>query len=501
MSDYLSTASVMAERPTEFPPRDLWIGGQWRPAANNATYTTRNPVDDSPITEIAHADAADVDAAVQAARHAYETSGWRQMGGAERGRILFAAADAIAADAEYLTQLETLEVGKLYRDGLHGDIPAALATFRYYAGFADKLYGSTVELPDYAGRHRLNFTIREPLGVVGCITPWNNPIVVAGWKVAPALAAGNAVVIKPPEDAALSILRLAEILDAAGVPPGIFNVVTGEGETTGAALAAHPGLDKLSFTGSPEVGALMQHHAEGAAGGQFRKVTLELGGKNPQIVFADANLDGAMPFIAVGNFLHQGQVCAAGTRVYVHDSLVDQVVERLAEHAKGITLGDPFDGSVSMGPVINESAMTKITGYLEGAQSDGAKLITGGGRVDREGWFVEPTVYIGEQHQRIAREEIFGPVATVIPFSTPDEAIALANDTHYGLNAIVYTESLHLAHRAARELQVGNVWVNAFGIPDMTTPWGGRGGSGLGRELGPQGIEAYTEEKTVQMMF
>jgi betaine-aldehyde dehydrogenase len=500
-SDYLSTDVVVADRPTEFPPRDLWIGGEWRPASGGSTYVTRNPVDDTEITEIAHASAADVDAAVTAARHAYETSGWRQMGGTERGRILFAAADAIAKDAEYLTALETLEVGKLYRDGLYGDIPAALATFRYYAGFADKLYGSTVELPDYAGRHRLNYTLREPLGVVGAISPWNNPIVVAGWKIAPALAAGNSVVIKPPEDAAMSILRLAELLHEAGVPAGVFNIVTGEGETTGAALANHPGLDKLTFTGSPEVGALLSLHAQGPAGAQFRKVTLELGGKNPQIVFPDANLDGAMPFVAVGNFLHQGQVCAAGTRVYVHDSLVDDVCERLAAHAEGIVLGDPFVDGVSMGPVINEAALSKITGYLDGAEAEGATLVTGGKRADRDGWFVEPTVYRGAQNQRIAREEIFGPVATVIPFSTTDEALALANDTHYGLNAIVYTESLHTAQRAARELNVGNVWINAFGIPDMTTPWGGRAGSGLGRELGPQGIEAYTEEKTVQMMF
>jgi acyl-CoA reductase-like NAD-dependent aldehyde dehydrogenase len=479
------------------PSRDLFIGGEWRPAAGGATYTSRNPVDDSPITDIADAQPEDVDAAVAAAQHAFDHSGWVEMGGAERGRILYAAADAIAADAENISALETLEVGKLYRDGLMGDLPATLATFRYYAGAADKLLGSTVQLPDYAGRHRLNYTLREPLGVVGAITPWNNPIVVAGWKIAPALAAGNSIVVKPPEDAALSLLRLAEILAEVGVPAGVFNVIPGIGEVAGAALAQHPGLAKLSFTGSPEVGATMSNHA----GGQFRKVTLELGGKNPQIVFPDADLDGAMPFIAVGNFLHQGQVCAAGTRVYAHESLVDEVVDRLADHAKQITLGDPFDETVGMGPVINETALTKIMGYVDSGSSEGASLITGGHRADREGWFVEPTVFVGQQHQRIAREEIFGPVATVIPFSTTDEAFALANDTHFGLNAIVYTESLNLAQRAARELKVGNVWINAFGIPDMTTPWGGRAGSGLGRELGAAGIESYTEEKTVQMMF
>lgn len=485
------------QAPTTLPPRELFIGGSWRPASDGSTFTTYNPVTEQPIAEIAAAQPDDVDAAVRAAQHAFDTSGWAQMGGAERGRILFRAADLIEADAEYLSALETLEVGKLYRDGIFGDLPATLATFRYYAGFADKLTGSTVQLPDYAGRHRLNYTIREPLGVIGAITPWNNPIVVAGWKIAPALAAGNAIVVKPPEDASLSLLRLAEILAEAGVPDGIFNVVPGLGEVAGAALAAHPGLAKLSFTGSPEVGALMSNHS----GGQFRKVTLELGGKNPQIVFADADLDGAMPFIAAGNFLHQGQVCAAGTRVYVHDTLVDDVVQRLTDHARQIVLGDPFDDAVGMGPVVNAVQRDRIGSYLDIGVSEGAELITGGSVVDGTGYFVEPTVFVGRQEHRIAREEIFGPVATIIPFSSHDEVLALANDSHFGLNAIIYTEDLHTAQTTARDLRVGNVWINAFGIPDMTTPWGGRGGSGLGRELGPAGIESYTEEKTVQMMF
>ncbi|SDE03560.1 betaine-aldehyde dehydrogenase [Paracoccus isoporae] len=483
--------------PSKLPPRQLFIGGKWRDAKDGASFTSRNPVDGSAICEIAAAGADDVDLAVRTASEAFASSGWKEMGGTARGRILFKAADLIEAEMEYLSAVETLEVGKLYRDGLYGDLPATLATFRYYAGYADKLYGSTVQLPDYAGRHRLNYTLREPLGVVGAITPWNNPIVVAGWKIVPALAAGNSMVIKPPEDASLSLLRLAEILQEAGVPDGVFNVVPGLGETAGAALAAHPGLAKLSFTGSPEVGALMSNHA----GGQFRKVTLELGGKNPQIVFADANLDGAMPFIAAGNFLHQGQVCAAGTRVYVHRSLVDEVANRLVDHARNIKLGDPFDDAVGMGPLVNAAQHKRVADYLELGVSEGAELLTGGNLVERDGYFVEPTVFVGQQQQRIAREEIFGPVATIMPFDSTDEVLELANDTHFGLNAIIYTEDLNRAHRTARDLNVGNVWINAFGIPDMTTPWGGRGGSGLGREMGPAGIESYTEEKTVQMMF
>jgi betaine-aldehyde dehydrogenase len=270
------TTAPVAHAPTRLPPRQLFIDGKWRDATGGATFTSYNPVTTEPICEIAAATAADVDQAVRAARRAFERGGWKELGGAERGRILSRAAELIARDLEYLAAIETLEVGKLYRDGVHGDLPATLASFRYYAGYADKLAGRTVALPDYAGRCRLNYTLREPLGVVGAITPWNNPIVVAGWKIAPALAAGNTVVLKPPEDASLSLLRLAELLAEAGVPDGVFNVVPGLGETAGAALAAHPGLDKISFTGSPEVGALIGNHA----GGQFRTVTLELGGKN-----------------------------------------------------------------------------------------------------------------------------------------------------------------------------------------------------------------------------
>ncbi|WP_308188565.1 aldehyde dehydrogenase family protein [Nocardia spumae] len=498
MSDYTTTAHADgAQPPTTFPPRRLWIGGRWRDASDHATYRSENPTTREHICDIADATAEDVDDAVHAAQAAFDDSGWKERGGAERGRILLRAAELIEAQTHYLSALETLEVGKLYKDGVFGDIPATLATFRYYAGYADKLHGSTVQLPDYAGRHRLNYTLREPLGVIGAITPWNNPIVVAGWKVAPALAAGNTVVIKPPEDAALSILRLAEILAEAGVPDGVFNVVPGRGETAGAALARHPGLAKLTFTGSPEVGASMNTHA----GGQFRKVTLELGGKNPQIVFPDADLDRALPFVAVGNFLHQGQVCAAGTRVYVHDSLVAEVTRRLADYAETLTLGDPFAPDITMGPVVNRQQHERIGGYLDLGISEGAELVTGGALADRSGYFVEPTVFLGRHDHRIAREEIFGPVATIIPFSDTADVLTLANDSRFGLNAIIYTENLHTAATTARDLRVGNVWINAFGIPDMTTPWGGRAGSGIGRELGPAGIGAYTEEKTVQMMF
>ena len=419
------------------------------------------------------------------------------MGGAERGRILYDAAEAIAADAENIAALETLEVGKLYRDGLYGDLPATLATFRYYAGAADKLLGSTVQLPDYAGRHRLNYTLREPLGVVGAITPWNNPIVVAGWKIAPALAAGNTIVVKPPEDAALSLLRLAEILTEVGVPPGVFNVVPGIGEVAGAALAQHPGLAKLSFTGSPEVGATMSNHA----GGQFRKVTLELGGKNPQIVFPDADLDGAMPFIAVGNFLHQGQVCAAGTRVYAHESLVDEVIDRLADHAKNITLGDPFDETVGMGPVINEAALTKIMGYVESGSVRG--------RLARDRWTpCRPRRLVRRAHrlrgQAGAADRARGdlrPGRDGDPVQH-DRGGVRARERH-PLRAErdrLHREPQPRAARGARAQGRQRV--------DQRVRHPGHDHSlGRTRRQRPRsraraaGIESYTEEKTVQMMF
>lgn len=479
------------------PDVALRIGAQRRDAADGATYTTINPADETAICDLPAASAADVDAAVAAARTAFEEGEWASLSGVERGRILTRAADLIEADAPNLAALEAVEMGKLYRDSVMGDIPVTAGTFRHFAGWADKITGETAIMPDFAGQKRFGYTLRQPVGVVGAITPWNNPAVIAGWKLAPALAAGCTTVIKPAEDASLSTIRLAELLSEAGVPDGVVNVVTGTGETAGAALAAHPGLDKISFTGSPRVGRTI----EPRAGDKFRKMTLELGGKAPQLVFADADLDAALPWIAMGNFYHQGQVCAAGTRVLVHESIVDEVIAGLVEHAKAAVMGDPRDESSTMGTIVNGKQLAQIERYVALGNDEGAQLVTGGARREGPGFFMEPTVFRGTNDLTIAREEIFGPVATVISFRDTDEAIRIANDTKFGLNAMIYTSSLSTAHAVIPQLRVGTVWVNGWGVPEPHLPWGGREASGYGRELGRAGVLANTEEKTVHLAF
>ncbi|TQF74937.1 aldehyde dehydrogenase family protein [Rhodococcus spelaei] len=479
----------------DLPEPLLRIGGARVGAEGGATYASANPATETHVLDIAAAQRADVDAAVLAAREQFESGEWSRLSGVDRGRILTRVADLIEADAPTLAALEAVEMGKLYQDSVVGDIPAAAAAFRHFAGWADKLTGRTALMPDFGPQPRFGFTLRQPLGVLGAITPWNNPAMIAAWKLAPALAAGCTAVVKPAEDASLSTLRLAELLVEAGLPEGVVNVVPGLGPVAGAALAEHPGIDKVSFTGSLAVGRQIQS----LAGDNFRKVTLELGGKAPQIIFDDADLEAAMPWIAMGNFYHQGQVCAAGTRVIAHESVVDSVVDGLVAAARSAVVGDPFEASSTMGTIVNRKQLDRILGYIEAGRSEGADLIVGGNRVDRPGYFVEPTVFRGHNDLTIAREEIFGPVATVISFRTEEEAVAIANDTKYGLNAMLYTSDLSRAHRVIARLRVGTVWVNGWGVPDPSLPWGGRGASGIGRELGQAGVEAFTEEKTVHL--
>ncbi|MCD2107905.1 aldehyde dehydrogenase family protein [Rhodococcus erythropolis] len=475
----------------------LRIGGRGVAARDGETYTSVNPADETTIIDIASAGAEDVDAAVSSARKAFEDGPWARMSGAERGQVLSRAAELIEQNAAKLSALETVEMGKLYQHTVDGDIPATSGVFRHFAGWADKITGQSTTLPDVGPQHRFGFTLRQPLGVVGAITPWNNPAVVAAWKVAPALAAGCTVVLKPAEDASLSTLLLAELLDKAGLPAGALNVVPGLGPRAGAALAAHPGLDKVTFTGSPRVGK----HIQSLAGEKFRKITLELGGKSPQLVFPDADLEQSMFWIAMGNFYHQGQVCAAGTRVIVHESIADKVVDGLVAAAQSAVIGDPFDENSTQGTIVNERQLDNIMRYIDKGRSEGAELVTGGNRVDRPGFFVEPTVFRGTNDLTIAREEIFGPVATVITFRTTEEAIALANDTRYGLNAMIYSSNLATVHQVIPQLRVGMIWVNGWGVPDPSLPWGGREASGIGRELGRSGLDAFTEEKTVHLAF
>lgn len=480
-----------------FPEPTLRIGGKSRKSSSGETYLSTNPATETDVIEVAAATPDDVDAAVAAARSAFDSGVWSEIPGSERGKILARAADLIEADAENLAALEAVEMGKLFRDSVNGDIPVTAATFRHFAGWADKISGETVMLPDFGGQHRFGYTMRQPVGVVGAITPWNNPAVIAGWKMAPALAAGCTMVVKPAEDASLSTIRIAELLSEAGVPDGVVNIVPGLGASAGAALAAHSGIDKISFTGSARVGRGITP----LAGDKFRKMTLELGGKSPQLVFADANLEESMPWIAMGNFYHQGQVCAAGTRVLVHESRADEVIAGLVAAAESAVMGDPRDESSTMGAMVNKVQLERVMGYIEKGKSEGAKLITGGYRLDREGYFIQPTVFQGNNDLTIAREEIFGPVATVITFRDTEEAIRIANETKYGLNAMIYTSSLATAHAVIPQLKVGMVWVNGWGVPEPHLPWGGREGSGYGRELGRSGVLANTEEKTVHLAF
>ncbi|NLU62750.1 aldehyde dehydrogenase family protein [Rhodococcus sp. HNM0563] len=491
------TAAPVTPAPVVLPEPLLRIGGRAVSARSGAQFSSINPANEEVVAEIACGGTDDIDAAVDAARDTFDSGAWSRMAGAERGRILSRAADLIEQHAPELSALETAEMGKLYADTVAGDIPAAAASFRHYAGWADKIAGEAMILPDVGPQHRFGFTLRQPLGVVGAITPWNNPTVVAAWKIAPALAAGCSVVVKPAEDASLAVLKLADLLAEAGVPDGAFNVVPGLGPEAGAALAAHQGIDKITFTGSPAVGKTITS----LAGEKFRKVTLELGGKAPQLIFPDADLEASLPWIAMGNFYHQGQVCAAGTRVIVHESVADQVIEGLVEFARAAVIGDPFDAGTTQGTIVNRKQLDRILGYIEKGKSEGADLLTGGARVGEKGFFVQPTVFRGTNDLTIAREEIFGPVATVITFKTTEEAVRLANATQYGLNAFIFSQSLSTVHSVIPQLRVGTVWVNGWGVPDPALPWGGRDASGIGRELGRSGLEAFTEEKTVHLGY
>jgi acyl-CoA reductase-like NAD-dependent aldehyde dehydrogenase len=491
-------STIQSERAGAVPVPDvatqLFIGGRWRDAADGATFTVISPSTEEPIAEVASASAADVDAAVKAAREQFDGGAWSQLTGAERGKLLNRLADLIERDIEILATLEAHDVGRPAFEPRMVDLPHTVDVFRHFAGWADKIEGRWVTPQPFMGMVRQAYTVREPLGVIGAITAWNAPTMIASWKLAPALAAGNTVVLKPAEDASLSTLYLAQLIDEAGFPPGTVNVIPGLGATAGAALVRHPAVDKLSFTGSPEVGREIAIQAAG----DFRRVTLELGGKSPQIVLGDANLEQVIPGLAMGFLANQGEVCAAGTRILVERSLYDDVVSGLVAAARGVTVGDPFAADTTMGALINAKQLERVTGYIAKGQADGAELVAGGGRPEGKGFFVEPTVFAGGGNaQTIAQEEIFGPVGLVLPFDAVDDAVALANDTRYGLASYIWTQNLTEAHRLASRIKSGGVWINGGAPPDARVPWGGQKSSGVGRELGYAGIEANTEEKTV----
>jgi acyl-CoA reductase-like NAD-dependent aldehyde dehydrogenase len=471
----------------------LYIAGEWVDAAGGSTFESLHPASGEVLTQVAEGGAADVDRAVDAARAAFAEPKWRRMDGADRGALLWRIADIMEQRSDALTRLEVLDNGKPLREA-QIDVRTAIDAFRYYAGWATKLEGETIPVRGNV----LNYTLREPVGVVGAIIPWNFPLVMAAWKVAPALACGNAVILKPAEQTPLTALELAAIAAEAGLPPGILNVVPGYGESAGAALVSHAGVDKIAFTGSTAVGRIIMR----SAAESLKKVSLELGGKSPNIVLADADLDAAARGVFAGIFYNTGQCCTAGSRLLVHESVKQELLGRIVERAGKMQPGDPLDPKTRLGPVISQEQMERVLGYIEKGRAEGADVLVGGGRGlyngEERGFWVQPTIFdnVRSDHT-IACEEIFGPVLAVLGFSDEDEALAMANQTIYGLAAGVWTQDLKKAHRFARGLEAGTVWINTYHPLDAASPFGGYKQSGFGRELGAYALDLYTQIKSV----
>lgn len=469
--------------------QDLLIGGRRVAPLTGQYFESINPATEQAIARIAKGGAEDVDRAVAAARAAFDGE-WGHMKASDRGRLLLRLADLIEKNGEELVMLESVDSGKPVSAVRRQDLPAVIDTLVYYAGMADKINGQVVP----ARTDALTYTVREPLGVVGAIIPWNFPMMIGMWKFAPALACGCTLVVKPAELTSLTALRIAELALEAGVPAGAFNIVTGPGRVVGEAMVAHPDIDKITFTGSPSVGRQIM---QGAAG-NLKRVTLELGGKSANVIFPDANLDAAVKAAGSGIFFNTGQVCSAGSRILAHASIYDEVVERLAARANTMRIGDPLEASTSMGPLVSATQMKRVLDYIDIGRKEGASIVTGGERSGDRGFYVQPTVFAGVEHQmRVSQEEIFGPVAAVVRFEDDDDAIRIANGTVYSLAAGVWTADVTRAHRFTRALKAGTVWVNTYGPTDIRLPWGGARDSGLGREHGDMAIDNFTEPKAV----
>jgi phenylacetaldehyde dehydrogenase len=480
-------------------PRQLFINGEWVDAAAGKTFETPNPATGETLAHVAEGDAEDINRAVRAARAAFDDGPWSRMTPSERSRIVWKIGDLILEHVDELAQLESLDNGKPYLVAQAADVPLAADLFHYMAGWATKIEGNTINIsvPYMPGANFHSYTLREPIGVVGQIIPWNFPLLMAAWKLGPALATGCTVVLKPAEQTPLTALRLAELIAEAGVPAGVVNVVPGFGETAGAALAAHDDVDKVAFTGSTEVGKLIVQ----AAAGNLKKLTLELGGKSPNIVFDDAE-DNAVEGAANAIFFNHGQCCVAGSRLFVHESRYDEVVDGVAEIAKSIKLGSGLDPATQMGPLVSDEQFRRVTGFLESGRADGATALAGGGRFGDRGYFVEPTVLTNTSpDMKVVREEIFGPVVVAEKFTSLDEIAAAANDTAYGLGAGIWTRDISKAHALAKKIRAGTVWINCYNVFDASLPFGGYKQSGWGREMGHEVLNNYTEVKAVTTLL
>ncbi|PQA87472.1 aldehyde dehydrogenase [Hyphococcus luteus] len=490
--------SVAAALETVSLRGDAFINGEFRPAQSGQTLPCVTPIDGSEIARLAACDAGDIETAVAAARASFEAGHWRKMAPREKKKILFAFADKLEAHAEELALLETLDMGKPIANTKSADIPLVVQTVRYYAEAIDKVNDELGPSPHDA----VSMIVREPLGVIGAVTPWNFPLLMASWKFAPALATGNSVVMKPAEQASLSMLRAAALAAEAGLPDGVLNVVPGEGAKAGKALALHMDVDGIVFTGSTAVGKLIMGYA---AQSNLKRVALECGGKSPQIVMEDCpDFDAAADAAAWAVFYDQGQVCTAGTRLLVQNSIKDAFLKKVAAVAKDLAPGDPLDPDTKFGALVDETQMNTVLGYIRKGNEEGAQLVCGGERAlgQSGGFYVEPTIFSGvDNKMTIAREEIFGPVISAIGFGDFDEAMTIANDTIYGLAAGIWTSNVNTAHRAARTLRAGNVWVNCWDGSDITTPFGGFKQSGFGRDRSLHALDKYTELKTVWMQL
>lgn len=485
----MATMTEKVARP-EIHQTQCFIGGKWIPSASGKTFDTIHPATEEVIAQVAEGDKQDVDLAVEAARSQFDGGEWSRMDARQRGRLMYKLADLLEEHAEELAGLETLDNGKPINDARTADIPLVIDCIRYYAGWADKIQGDTIPV----NGNFFCYTRREPVGVVGQIIPWNFPALMAAWKWGPALAAGCTIVMKPAEQTPLSCLRMARLAQKAGIPDGVINVVPGYGPTAGAALVKHPGVDKIAFTGELATAQIIQREAAET----MKRLTFELGGKSPNVVFADADLESAIGGAHFALYFNQGQCCCAGSRLFVEDNIHDEFVERLAERNENRRLGDPFDPDTEQGPQVDQAQFDKVLKYIDFGKADGATCVSGGARYGDKGYYVQPTLFTNvTDDMRIARDEIFGPVLSVLKFSDVDEIAERANKTNFGLAAAVWTRDIAKAHRFASKVRAGTIWVNCFDAFDAAAPFGGFKQSGIGRELGEAGLEAYTETKTV----